>query len=170
MASERPLPSNTRVAWDLSNNMAFHAANNSNCEDVMRIPTGDWRYCSFGDAHHKYQVHREETEQAYAYQPQVSKNDDLERAALAAILAHQDVGTVHRCQPKPDPEPKKQGYNHLHPFSVTASSFAHPPAVPKPLSKRDDEGLTPRSKLHNRRLGTETGRVRSNHFSNTYII
>jgi len=125
--------------------------------------TGDWRYCSVADAHHKHEHDRgaTETSTAFKWAPPAAGDEQLNSQALKAILAHQNVGTVHRGTPRADPEPATKRHNPIFRFSATNSSWTAPPLVPKSLPMPDN-GQPPMSPLHNRRLGMGTPRVQCN--------
>ena len=143
--------------------MAFKADSGSWKQSEWRLPTGDGRFCnSSADAERKYDIH--ETEQRFAYvQPLVSK-DDLHADAMRSILAHGDVGAVHRGAPQPKVEPATIRFNPIFRFSSTNSTWTAPPSEPLPIAE-PDRSLAPRSHMHNRQLGNGTPRVGTNNIT-----
>lgn len=82
----------------------------------------------------------------------------LNQQALAAVLARQDVGTIHRSKQVAPREVRRTPsgpYNVLYDKSITASSFhlAPPRGIPPRLPERVE--VVPRSPSHNRRLNSE---------------
>lgn len=132
--------------------MAFNASSCTWSQQDWRIPTGDARYCSASDALNHTLVMKNETESAHAFRPAASPGrDSLDAYAIRAVLAHSDVGVVHRGAARPELK-GKPSYNPIFRSSCTASTWMAPPEKPyTTLPARPD--LTPVSKMH-RQLGT----------------
>ena len=111
--------------------------------------------------HLHYGGGKDETENKMAFQSPFSDysprqrytDSSLDALALRAVLAHGDVGVVHRGTPRTTGSPTVTRFNPIFRFSGTSSAWTAPPADPLSWGAIPDRtSLPPISRLHNRQL------------------